>query len=174
MNTDRQDRSDIFSSPQLTQLLGLAVEDDAQEPCGDPSRQIARQLRDRLAGPMPMSAAVVEALPVIVGKLQDKLLPHHGRPLGELLLDEHTSLETFQAIKEYGKKLAARQDSEADHAVGVAVYYAAIASALLFHKEKITTHSNEYLAASFENVQKQEWLPVELRKHLKKAERKCC
>jgi len=112
----------------------------------------------------------VEALPTLMGKLCQELLPLGGKPLRKVLLDEETDLRIIEKIKEYGKKLAVREEPE--RSAGIAVYYAAIASALVFHEKKITRHSYRYLRDSFEVLDKN-WMPGDLARHITKAHRVC-
>ncbi|KPL20813.1 MAG: hypothetical protein AMJ75_11170 [Phycisphaerae bacterium SM1_79] len=58
--------------------------------------------------------------------------------------------------------MASWKRSEPEHAVAVAIYYAAIASALVFHDVKVTTHSYESLEASFTRLINKPWMSAEL------------
>ena len=168
----KRDSISGLSSAQLVQLLGVGAEEGVQD-AGDPSEKTARLLSDRLAGPLPMKTDVVEALPVLMGKLQRKLVPQEGKSVGELLLDKETKLDAIRMIKDYGKKLGKHRGSESEHAVGVVIYYAAIASALLFQNEKITSYSFKSLAESFEIMMQKPWLPSSMSRLYAKAKKLC-
>jgi len=167
------DSSHDLTCAQMAQLLGLATDRASQEVDGDSPDQTARILQDRLAGPLPMKSEVVEQLPVLLGKLQRGLLPGGGQSIGQLLLDAETSLETFKAIKSYGKQLARREGCDSDHAVAVAIYYAAIASAMIFHDKRISRHSWGYLRDSFLDISERPWMPTNLARHFTKACKQC-
>ena len=157
----------------LAGLLGVGVGKDVPQDAASADKAAGELIRARLAGTLPLDTAVVDALPAILGKLQEELLPLAGRPLGEVLLDSDTELDAIKSIKDYGKKLAARGDSQADHSAAIAIYFAAIASALLFHGEKITSYNYEYLVGSFGELIEGTWIPPELTRHFSKAQRLC-
>jgi len=122
---------------------------------------------------LPLDTTVVEELPTILGRLQKDLLPHGGKTLGEVLTDPKSDLAAIKKIREYAKTMAARKGAGTERAVAVAIYYAAIASALLFHNVKITTHSYELLDASFEKLIGKAWMSPELTQLFTKARKLC-
>ena len=157
----------------LADLLGIGVGKHLPQDPASADRATAELLGARLAGTLPLETAVVNALPAILGRLQKELLPLGGRPLGEVLLDADVELDAIVSIKNYGKKLAAQRDSPADHSAATAIYFAAIASALLFHDKKFTSYSYEHLRESFNELIEEPWIPSELSRHLSKARRLC-
>ena len=159
-----------FPPGHMADLLGIGVAGEEQSG-KDAAETKAELLRARFAGPLPLETTVIEALPALIGKLCQNLLPLGGKSLKEVLLDEETDLQIIEQIKDYGKKLAKRDD-ESDQAVGIAVYYTAIASALLFHRQKITQHPYSYLRDSFEAMDKN-WMPGDLARHIMKAHQIC-
>lgn len=146
----------------LASLLGLGIR-GKQKP--DVDHLAGERLKAKLAGAVPLDPAVVDAPPAIMERSE--------RELGGVLLDSATDLTTLKRIKDYGKRLAGREDSEAGHAVGIAIYYAAIASAMVFHEERITQHSFGSLADAFETLRQKPWLPSELARHFLRARRYC-
>lgn len=161
------------SDPErLARLLDIGAGEGA-EGKAECEQAKADLLRVRLAGTLPLKKRVVRDLPAILGRLRDDLLPLGGKPLGEVLLDKECSLKMLQTIKEYGKQLAAGSDREVEHAVGIAIYFAAIASALLFHDERITSYSYPALAQSFGTLINRRWLTGQLDRHFAKARRIC-
>ncbi len=132
------------SSERLARLLGMGLEESTR-PDTNPPKPIAELLQARLAE-----------------TLCKELVPLSEKPLGEVLLDPNTDPKAVKTIKEYAKELAVQKASEADHASAIAMYYAAIASALVFHDEKITTHSYEYLRSAFAELAEKPWVPQEL------------
>ena len=130
----------------------------------------AELIRAHLAGPLPPDTVVIEALPAILGAMRKELLPEGGKPIGELLLDCDTSLEVIERIKDHGKRLARR--NEPNHSVGTAIYYTAIASALVLHGKKVTKHPYAYLRDSFDAINRS-WMTLEIQRHIAKALRIC-
>jgi len=157
----------------LAGLLGVGVGRDVPQGAASVDRAAGELLRARLAGTLPVDTAVVNASPAMLGRLRGELLSLAGRPLEEVLLDADTDLDVIKVIKDYGKKLAALRDSEADHSAAIAVYFGAIASALLFHSEKITSYSYEHLQGAFDELIGDTWIPTELSRHFSKAYEMC-
>jgi hypothetical protein len=158
------------SAKGLANLLGIGMTGKSK---AEADRVAGELLRARLAGTLPLDSVVIDALPAIIGRLGQELVPLSGKSLGEALLDPHTDSRTLTRIKAHGKKLAIRKDSDADHAAGVVIYYAAIASALLFRDEKITQHSFANLAYSFDLLLNKPWMPPELSRHFARARKLC-
>jgi len=153
----------------VSALLSMGVDHDDR---GDMVRgdTTAELLRARFNGPLPPETGATDTLPAILADLCKKLRPLGGKPLKDVLLDSQSGLGLLRNIKRYGKKLANR--AEPEHSVGIAVYYAAISSALLFHDDKITRHSYRYLADSLD-VLETEWMPSDLAAHISEARRLC-
>lgn len=134
----------------------------------------AELLRQRLGGALPLEHIIVDSLLDVLHGYQRDLLPLSGRPLSELILSPITELAVLQTIKDHGKQLARRpgcSDSERD--CGLSLYFAAIASALVFHGQKITTHSWESLQRSFAALIEKPWMTQELRALLARAREAC-
>ena len=147
--------------------VGLGTSDSSKAKNAEATAEL---IRAHLAGPLPPDTVVIEALPAILGAMRNELLPENGRPIGELLLDGDTSLEVTERVKDHGKRLAGR--SEPNRSVGIAIYYTAIASALVFHDKKITKHSYSYLRDSFDAINRN-WMTLEIQRHIAKALRIC-
>ena len=168
-----EDDPTVFGAPpgRLAKLLHVGV--DTQQDHQIPPDELKEDLlKARLAGAM-LDQNTVDDLQAVWGRLRTQLLPMAGRPLGEALLDETTRLDDIRGIKRYGKDLAERNGSGAEHAVAIAIYYAAIASALLFHGLKITSHSYADLADAMATLVDKRWIPAELARHFAKARKLC-
>ena len=160
------------SSDALARLLGMGTA-DADGNVADEQETKRELLRLRLAGTMPLDPKVLDRLPAILGRLRDLLLPLGGRPLGDVLLDESTDLEVIVAIKAYGKETSGEEEDSPGHSVALAIYYAAIASALVFHDQRITTRPFSYLAQAFGALMERSWVTPELSRHFAKARQMC-
>ena len=161
-----------FSPDQLARLLNLGLVDEDMLNRPD-SQHLTGALEARLAGPLPMRAEAIELIPVLLGQVKEQLLPCRGQPVGELLFDAESSEADLLAIQDYGKRLAAIKDNHACHFAGVAIYYAAIASALLFLGTRITSYDDEALALAFGKLVEKPWMPMALSRHLAEARRLC-
>ena len=156
-------------SDGLAGLLGIGLE--AEENGGHtPDERREARLRARLAGTLPLKEGTGSALPGLSGGL----VPADSASVGQLLLDSQTPLEAFQWAKEYAKRLPEATRLQTDRAAATAIYFAAIAGALLFHNEKITTHSYADLADHFGSLIEKRWMDPKLVKHFAKARKVCC
>ena len=168
-----RDSTSGLKPERLARLLGIALDADSEGSKNISARTTAELLNAHLNGQLPLDTTAVEALPVILGRLQKDLVLQEGKTLGEVLMDPESELNAIKRIREHGKKMAARKGKGAERAVAVAIYYAAIANALLFHKAKITTHSYELLEASFAKLREKPWMCSELAELFAKACKVC-
>ncbi len=105
--------------------------------------------------------------------LYDKLAPQSQLSLGEALTDSKTDLRTILQIKNDAKQTAAQDCPKAQRGVSVTLYYAAIASALLFYDRKITTYSYDAVAIALAKLLDKPWIPPVLASHLQTARKIC-
>ena len=157
-----KDSTSGLSPERLARLLGIALDSDSEKGKDNSPQTTAELLNARLDGVLPLDTTVMEESPTILGRLQKDLLPHGGKTLGEVLTGPKSDLAAIKKIREYAKTMAARKGTGTERAVAVALYYAAIASALLFHNVKITTHSYKLLDASFDKLINKPWMSAEL------------
>ena len=78
--------------------------------------------------------------------------------------------ELIEKIKRHGKRLSQTTSSEIEHETANVIYYAAIASALVFYDEKITQFSYKNLEESFSVFMQTEWISNDLKELFEKAE----
>jgi len=96
-----------------------------------------------------------------------------GESIGELLCRAGTSPGVIEAIKRCAKRRAGGEASSPQTAAAGVVYYAAIASALVFQNRSITRHSREVLAKGFEDLCRQRWIPPDIIGLLTEAAGRC-
>jgi len=133
------------------------------------AKQKSDLLRDLLEDVLPSDQAAIDAFPALLRHLYRELLPLADKSLGELLLSRETALSSVEKIKEYGKKVSASAGSEAEYEASAAIYYAAIASALVFHDQKITHYSYQELVSYFSSLTDKKWIPAKIKRLFKKA-----
>ena len=163
-----------FGAPAsgLARVLGIGV--DAADDEVTPGLARRKLLLAILDGPPPQAATDARAHDDPAGGASsDALSSDAKRALGEVLLDEDTELDVFKAIKDYAKGLGDRQESQTERGVLLVVYFAAIASALVFHGEKITTHSQPDLAAFLDRLAGSDWVPGDLAQLFIRAHKLC-
>jgi hypothetical protein len=169
-----QNNSTSGTDPRrLARLLGVGAEDH-QVGQGELSNQdTANLLHARLGQPLPMDGAVVDSLPAVLGRPCEELVPLAGRTLGEVLQDAEVGPAVNEVIKEYGKGLGARWPAGPEHAISVTIYYAGIASALVFHDRKITAHSYMKLETAFSKLMEKPWMDADLARLFARARNVC-
>lgn len=107
--------------------------------------------------------------PIIISQVAKRLKCFSGKPLRDILFDPSADIETIIILKDYAKKLSRQDTTDSDYAVAIAIYYAAIANAIVYHDKKITSHSNHYLLKFYSNMLEKRWLPGEIRTLYTKA-----
>jgi len=169
------DRSQDFdlTKDQKSRLLNLGLRSRPCELGTDERERKTDMLYDVLAQPLPINSSVADSLPAVVRGLSSRLQSLAGQPIGNLLQNPGTDMAIILRIKEYAKKSGTSTDSQEKSDVFLAVYYAAIASALVFHNQKITQHSYSDLKHFFCSFAQNDWILDELISLFNHA-RRCC
>ena len=89
------------------------------------------------------------------------------------LLNNQADIEAIKRIKDAGKSMVRGARSDAEHKAATAVYYAAIASAMVSRQRRITSLSYESLSKSFADLAEDSWVTRELRDLFGKAQEIC-
>ncbi len=79
----------------------------------------------------------------------------------------------LRAIKDCSKRLSFSLDSKTEAALATTTYYAALASALVYHDKKITQYSYDALEQSFATFSAKKWVGPELAGLFARARRIC-
>jgi len=169
---DKSQDFDLTHS-QKSRLLSLGLKSRPHGLSTDKDERKADMLYDVLTRTLPVDPSLVGSLPPIMKGLSCRLRSLAGQPIGELLQDPATDITTIKKIKQYAKNSGTSSSSEAQSDVFMAVYYAAIGSALIFYGEKITQHSNADLERFFYSFTEKKWVLGELRGLFKKAQEYC-
>jgi len=172
-----ENNSEIFelTREQKTRLFDLGFKKEQAENPHISDSEKTDLLLDLLAIPLPVDPSQVSDLPDILRPLCQELTSISGEPLAKLLFDSNVDVSAFQQIKDYAKDFGTSTSLKSDISrdVALTIYYAAIASALIFHDSKITKNSYEDLVHSFESLCKQEWISKDLIRHFEKARQQC-
>jgi len=169
MDTERSTNS---KPGQLADMLGVALE-TGEADSSNPTEMTAKLLRNKLDGPLPPDPEATIQSSSVLDNIYDKLAPQSQLSLGEALTDPKTDLSTILQIKNDAKQTAAQDCPKAQRGVSVTLYYAAIASALLFHDRKITSYSYDAIAIAIAKLLDKPWIPPVLTGHLQAARRIC-
>lgn len=147
---------------QLARLLSISLEetDSVYITCDD--KATAELLQEKLKSTLPKDSFLLESLLLVVERLGRDMRALVGKPLGEVLLTPDADISLLRAIKDYSKELSSSLISEEETAVAITLYYAALASALLYHDKKITQYSYESLGRYFTLLKEKKWMASEL------------
>ncbi|UCC99250.1 MAG: hypothetical protein JSW66_05050 [Phycisphaerales bacterium] len=162
-----------LNTEQSTNLLKLGLDCGQNKTDQAASNARADLLADTLSSKMPVDPALLESLPVVLRSLSEQLQTLSGLPLGDVLLSPQTRIALIRRVKDFAKELGESAKDEVEREVALAVYYAAIASALVHHKVKISRHSSDKLEQSFEKLSTYDWVSPSLSRLFKKAHDYC-
>ena len=165
-----ESKTSNLNAEKLGNLLRLYMDnnEEDQRNCDDDKKAL---LGDLLSDALPLDQETIKTLPSILRILYEEMPPLVGQPLGKLLLSPETKLEHLIAIKEHAKKMMSTADTDAKYETRAVIYYAAIASALVFHDRKITTHSNQDVKNSLSAFIERDWIKADLSQLLNKAQK---
>ena len=99
----------------------------------------------------------------ILDDLKRQMQVYAGCSIGEILADPNSNLILIKEIKEHHKLKANAASSKAEQHIATAVYFAAIAHAILHHGAQISEHSPEYLTNSLISLEKKKWITPDIR-----------
>jgi hypothetical protein len=158
---------------KLAQVLNIFSEEQSKD-TDLPSDQIkAELLQDRLAETLLKGSQKHSTLRKELTHLCCLAGLASSEPIRNLLNNPETDLEIIEKIKEHGKRLTTETSSEAEHETANVIYYAAVASALIFHDDKITQFPLKKLEKAFSVFVDTEWVSSDLIDLFKKAVEYC-
>jgi len=162
-----------LSPDRLAHLLAMGMENSALAGDREDAATPAAFLQEMLAGRLPHDPADPDSSPSVFNKPSDNSPIPSGQTTQELLLGETTSLAFLSSLKDSAKKLARGGVPEGKQAAAIAVYYAAVASALVFQNAKITKRSYREVREAYAKLEQKSWIPSELKEMFKEAGRMC-
>jgi len=151
-----------LSSMKLVNLLKIAEETGLDQKKVDQQRVKTELLYDYLAHTLEVYRYAGEELPTKQSQLRNTINILSGESIGNLLQDHETEIGLIRMIKDYSSTLSKRAKSKTEHQVANTIYYAAIASALLFHGRRITRYKYENLEKSFSKLASEKWITKKL------------
>ena len=162
-----------LTAKQKKRLLNLGLAAKVSETGQDLQEKKADTLYNILVSPLPVDKLVLDSLPTVLRGLCRELRSVASEPISKLLLDPQTNIPALKAVKEWAKQSGTSVASDAEGDAFLVVYYGAIASALVFHDNKVTQHSYDDLEQFFHSFSKETWVPNELVGLFTKAEEYC-
>ena len=167
----RAKRFDL-SSEQTVRLLQLGLEQ--RDLTGAEPRETQRDLLlDMLRTRLPVDGAIKETLPALLQPMSGDLTSISGPSMGEALKHHTSDPALLRRIKEHAKSLGTAAQDTTTRQAALAVYLAAIAAALVFHKLKISEQSCPDLRNSFETFGQYAWIPEPFKTLYSKAKARC-
>lgn len=169
-----KDESTYGLSPEnLGRLLAMGLKNgDVKEGLGS-GHATGEVLQDMLSRELPLDPTMPDSFPAVLKRPCRELRPVADQTVHDLLLNPGTDAAIIETVKEYGKQLAHRAGSEAARVAATTIYYAAIASVLVFHQHKISHHSYEKLDKAFTKLERKPWVWPELKDLFQKARALC-
>jgi hypothetical protein len=170
-----------LSHEELARLWQVGADVPACQDRPSEEQKKTELLRERLAEPWPLAGEPLPSDPAATRRLPEPLnfvlkqfKPFTGCSIGDLLFDPNTDPSVVWQIKHRYKERAESCSSELEREAATVIYYAAIATALLFHKAllrdaKITTFSHKELNEHFSRLLNIPWLTSDLVGLFKKA-----
>lgn len=93
--------------------------------------------------------------------------------IGDLLWNHKTTTSVLKRLKKFGRSLFSKGKIASQRDVGLAIYYSAIANALIFHDVRITRLSYLDLHRSFIDLADKEWMSPQLQSLFRRAHEYC-
>jgi hypothetical protein len=158
---------------QMQNLFSLGTSDpDPSDEEGN-NEKMAGLLREQLACALPERPLLFDALIMMMEQQGYDTQPLAAKSLSQVFSGPGSDIGLLRAIKECSKTLSCTLDSEVEMALATTVYYAALASALVHHDEKITQNSYEKLDESLALLIGKKWMAEELVALFSQAQRIC-
>ena len=158
---------------QLQRLFDIGRDVEKSDRMRDSSQQRADLLCHSLSQPLALEKSQIDMLPAALGQLCHSLGLLAGDTISQMLSNPSTDIAAIKRIKRWSKDLSTQAKSAVENDVAIAIYYASIAHALVFHKQRITRFSYEKLEGSFSCLAKEEWISKDLSVLLKTAGNYC-
>jgi len=156
----------------MQQLVKLIFEKDSGNPTGS-TDQNSELFEEKMAAILPREFFGPNNIPDHLSVLCDISGISKTETLKSVIKNEKVELGLLVKMKDYFKDLSGKSTDEMEHQIYISIYYAVIASALLYHHERISSYSYEELAASFARLLKVDWLPEYILKLYRQAQTYC-
>ncbi len=167
------DSTSGLGSDKLAQLLQLGAD---EQNVGDPENsnaQKATMLATLLTHSLPVNAVLIQSLPAIIQRVCQELESLPENSMDKILLDPSSDVAVIDQIKSYAKQKTKSAPSNIEREAAIALYYAAIASALIFHNKQITKKNHTKLRKSFEQLSVLQWVDKRIANLLSDAAALC-
>lgn len=170
---DKKSETFGLKSEELARLMKIGSD------TGERSKDLATDevkselLRDRLGEALPPDPTITEMLPIIPEDMAQTMGLTGGEPIESILQNPRSDISAVIRVKDYYNLLSERSESKVYRDTAIAIYYAAIASSLIFHDRKITGFSYDRLERSFSSLIGKPWMSPRLITLFEKARNVC-
>jgi hypothetical protein len=164
---DKESTAFGLSPKKVVDLLRIGS--DPRPTSRVPERVKAELLRNRLSETLPVSSSSSGKLAKEQGQMRRMIDTLASDPIGKILQNPKTDINLLRKTKNHGRRLSEQAKTESEHHTANVIYYAAIASALVFHNQRITRFSSKDLETSFTLLGKAKWIPSDLSSLFRKA-----
>lgn len=168
----RHDKPKTISRTMMHQLVNLIFEKDSGSPVNPPDQK-SELLEEKMAAALPKDFFNQGHLSIHLSTLCDISGISKTETFKSVIKNDKVELGLLIKMKDYFKNLSGKSTTEMEHQIYNSIYYAAIASALLYHHERITRYSYEELATNFTRLLKEDWLPNYILKLYQEAQSYC-
>ena len=147
----------------LGRLLRFGLGKGRQEPAEEAGDERAAVMQGFLEETVTGYSAAMGMVPVIARHFYQEVLKLSERSVGELVTSATTNVDVLRAIKQQSKDAASTSNIPAERDVHTVLYYAAIASALVFHNTIITELGFAELKKAMDQLNQKDWVPLSLK-----------
>ena len=158
---------------QLRRLFDIGRDTKKSDEAKGGNQQRTEMLCRSLSQPLPLDQSPIDLLPSSLGPLCHSISLFAGETISELLSNPSTDIPFIQSIKRWSKEWSTQTKSIEEKDVAVAIYYASIAHALVFHNRRITRFSYKELESAFSRLVNKEWITKDLSALLLMAGKVC-
>jgi len=158
---------------QMKNLFFMGAEPADSGETRNDNEKMADLLQEQLTRALPRGSLLLDALFMMLDRQGCDTRALAGKSLGQVFLDPGSDVELLEAIKNCSKKLSTALDSQAEAALATTLYFAALASVLVYHERKITQSTYEKLQESFARLTEKKWMTAELIDLFSRAQRIC-
>jgi len=151
-----------LSREKVVRILHIGSEKEEEQHEPFVQEDIADLLRDQLAQPFLSDWTLDSQAPGLSKAPCHPAALMQLKTVGELLWNPGTPASLLKRLRKLGKRLFSAEKSTSQHDVGLAIYYGAIANALVSHDVRITRLSYPELHQSFRDLAEKEWIPSQL------------
>jgi hypothetical protein len=142
----------------VSELLKIAEDLPSESDKVDDTQRKSELLCDLLAQPFSYHIRKCESLGATLSHIPTLIDVMSDETIKDLLINSKTGLSIIKKIKDFAKQLSSSSGDKAEHDVANVIYYAAIAHALVYHQERITTFSCEELRKAFLKLKEENWI----------------